>query len=145
MKTTPIRLKKDLVDRLADIKETNGLKSYNEVLELVLPLGIKVDHKTYKMPPAFTLKGDIFGKEGENTCGFYKVSWDELKNSKQGDSFSPGSRYCEVETEYESAKVLYIDDKRVIIEKTTEGLYIEDHDVVPYEFSEIITYEFFQK
>lgn len=69
MSNRTIKLSEKNYNKIMDIKELNGLKSADHVLDKILPKGSVTENDFMEEPPAFTIKNHI-------------VSWEDLKKSQ---------------------------------------------------------------
>lgn len=92
-----IQISKKNHEKLCAIRDEENLKSFNEVLDQVLPDGAVSIMDFEKKPPAFALvnNGDVL-----NVC------WNELENAELGTKWQNGK---------EKATVIYKDDEGLLI------------------------------
>lgn len=105
-----IRISDENNEALKEIKREYDKENIDQVLELAikntpLPVGIE------KEPPAFILKLKFLNNEFEEK----RISWNMLKNSKQGDIFKFNYNSTTAIDYTEAAKVLFKDDDGVLI------------------------------
>lgn len=126
-----VRLNKDTIEALKEIKEIYDLRSIDSATKLAIrntPLPVDI----VTQPPAFILK--LFDMDEES---YFEeiVTWDMLKNSKQGDIFDCEEILKEDTSKFETATVLFKDDKGVFIKFELHRINEEPIvDVVFYSF-----------
>lgn len=103
-----IQISKKNHEKLCAIRDEENLKSFNEVLDQVLPDGAVSIMDFEKKPPAFVLM---------NGDAALNISWNELEKSELGTKWQNG---------YEKATVIYKDDDGVLIrfEDEYDGIYL---------------------
>lgn len=92
-----IQISKKNHEKLCAIRDEENLKSFNEVLDHVLPDGAVSIMDFEKKPPAFALMN---GDEVLN------ISWNELEKAELSTEWQNGK---------EKAKIIYKDDEGVLI------------------------------
>ncbi len=103
-----IKVQDKTYEKLLEIKEDNGMKSVNAVVEKLVGEGNRANVEFSKEAPAFTLVGETNRQHGTDLI--VDVSWDKLKKSDVGDSW-----VVDMDVTYERADVMFKDDEGVFI------------------------------
>ncbi|MDR1018910.1 MAG: hypothetical protein LBM02_09445 [Lachnospiraceae bacterium] len=128
-----IRLKEDTIEAFREIKEIYELKSLDEAAKLAIH-NTPISADIVKQPPAFILR--LFEEDDYDSFFQETVTWSMLKKSNQGDVFDFEDILKEDASKFETATVLFKDDKGVFIrfelhEKDEESVV----DVAFYSFT----------
>lgn len=97
-----IQINKQNHEKLCAIRDEGGLKSFNDVLNTILPKGSVSSMDYEKEQPAFTL----INHEDQR----FNVTWEELKKASIGDTWE----------NTEKATIIYKDTEGVLIRFTDE-------------------------
>ncbi|WP_299522809.1 hypothetical protein [uncultured Methanobrevibacter sp.] len=100
-----ITLNKKNHEKLTAIRDEEGLKSFNEVLDKILPNGAISSMDFEIEQPAFTLNA------GDN---YEHVSWNELKKAETGKTWSNGEEATIIYKDEIGALIRFIDEYKEV-------------------------------
>lgn len=103
-----ITIQKETAEKLREYRDLNNIKSLDETIIKLLGDGTSTDVDFISEAPAFTLVGKT--NRQHETDEIINVSWEDLKQSKVGDSW-----IADMDVTSEKADVMFKDDEGAFI------------------------------